>query len=235
MGAADIPKSSDITLPSGLRPAAEVYIIEALRPEDYAYFCADGIVLENQLRLIGCAPTLKRVYSIDDLRQAVQSYDESGYRFLHISCHGSEDRVEIFGKESLTYSELAKILKGHVVNSRLTFSACSLGNRDFAEEIFGQNKGLHSVLAPIGETPFDLSSVLWISFYTLLFRKAHIREKRTGILSVDVKSIERITRTLCATYGVDMMVCKDNPMGDNFLYEECRVKPFVNVEEMKYL
>ena len=48
-----------------------------------------------------------------------------------------------------------------------------------------------------------------------------------------MKSIACITRTLCTTFGVDMMACKDNPMGDNLLYEECRVKPFVNGEEMR--
>ena len=218
----------------GLREDADVFIIEALKSEDYARNLADGKHLENQLNLLGFHPIYRRALSKDDFVCAVNEFTRSNYRFLHISCHGDMENVFIYDKDVLTYDEMATILKPNIKNARLTFSACNLGNKDFMMKLFRTKGELHSVLAPCEETFFDKASIFWNSFYTLLFRSAREASKSNSKVSISNDMIEEIVLQLCIAFKETVALghfCPGGKTRDDdpkFCYKICNPNPWRN-------
>jgi len=146
----------------------EVFIIESLSLEDEKNDRFEGKILYDVLRLSGKNPKYYYFRTKDELVLLSQLFRESDYRFLHISCHGSNTDI-LTTLDRVSYLEFAEIFKGNLRNRRLFVSACEVGNLLFSTVVFGKNKGMYSVACPVDKIEFSKAVGLWSAFYTKIF------------------------------------------------------------------
>lgn len=182
------------TVPDIQDTVPEVFIFESLREEDEQAKRYEGLALSDMLRLAGKNPKYFYFQSKEELPHLIGLFRQSKYRFLHISSHASSTHIQTT-KDLMTYREFAKLFCGHLPLRRLFFSACQVGNEQFAKALKAENKGMHSIVAPAENIDFKHAAALWSSFYVSIFtgneesmKKAEI-EKRlqalTGLFPVD--------------------------------------------------
>ena len=145
----------------------ETFILESLDHEDELETRLDGKMLYEVLKLHGKRPQYYYFRTQRELVEFARIFRESGYRYLHLSCHGSEEIVRYtFGQSS--YSEFARMFEKKLHNRRLFISGCNLGNLDFAQALFASNGGMYSVTAPTKKVHFDQSISFWSAFYYMM-------------------------------------------------------------------
>jgi hypothetical protein len=145
----------------------ETFILESLTLADEASERRDGKLLFEQLRLQGRNPRYYYFRTAEELRHLAVEYRNSGYRYLHLSCHGNETTLQFtFG--AMSFAEFAQTFEKRIDNRRLFISGCSLGNRSFADTVYATNGGMYSIIAPTTAVRFDQSAVFWTSFYYLM-------------------------------------------------------------------
>lgn len=157
---------------------SDLFIIEVLRPEDYARFGADGLHLVGQMQAMGFESHYARVYTFDDFKNAINRFKDFGFKWLHISCHGCENGIAFYDEEEWKHGrykevvvsnhDFASALSKKTSLSRITISGCQLGNENFLKEMFVCNPGIHSIVAPIDSLQFIIAGPLWSAFYSLL-------------------------------------------------------------------
>lgn len=145
----------------------ETFILESLDHEDELATRLDGKVLYDVLKLHGKKPMYYYFRTQRELVEFARIFRESGYRYLHLSCHGSTEMIRYTFGES-TYKEFARMFETKLHNRRLFVSGCNLGNLSFAEELFNTNGGMYSVTAPIKKVNFDQSISFWSAFYYMM-------------------------------------------------------------------
>ena len=145
----------------------ETFILESLDHEDELATRLDGKLLFDVLKLQGKNPKYYYFRTQRELVEFAKLFRESGYRYLHLSCHGSEEIVRYTFGES-TYAAFADIFDRKLHNRRLFVSGCNLGNMDFAKAIFAKNGGMYSVTAPTKKVFFDQSISFWSAFYYMM-------------------------------------------------------------------
>jgi hypothetical protein len=145
----------------------ETFILESLDHEDELATRLDGKLLYEVLKLQGKNPRYYYFRTQRELLEFSTIFRESGYRYLHLSCHGSDEIVRYTFGES-NYSDFAKIFEKKLHNRRLFISGCNLGNMNFAKEIFGKNGGMYSITAPTKKVFFDQSISFWSTFYYMM-------------------------------------------------------------------
>lgn len=107
-----------------------------------------------------------------ELPHLVALFRESQYRYLHISCHGSQ--TEIFTTNgAMSYARFAQFFSGHLRLRRLVVSACELGNNMFVDLIAASNKGMHSIVAPAQTIQYDHAAAIWSAFYVSMFSERY--------------------------------------------------------------
>ncbi len=145
----------------------ETFILESLGLEDEKNGNLDGKILYEVLKLHGKNPLYYYFRTQRELVEFVNIFRKSGYRYLHLSCHGGDDIVKYtFG--SSNYKEFADILNKKMHNRRLFVSGCNLGNKAFADEIFAVNGGMYSITAPTKKIFFHQSISFWSAFYYMM-------------------------------------------------------------------
>ena len=187
---------------------SDLFIIEVLRPEDYACFAADGLQLVNQMQALGFDTRYVRAYTFDSFKRAIAQFKESKFKWLHLSCHGCENGVEFYEKKRwedeckfdpdiITNADVAKAFGGSLLQCRMTLSGCKMGNAGFVKKMFGSNKGLQSLVAPIEDLKSDMAAPLWLTYYSLLINRARskYRGDNVKITSQDIGDvIESVTK-----------------------------------------
>ena len=145
----------------------ETFILESLDHEDEKATRLDGKILYDVLKLQGKKPLYYYFRTQRELIEFAKIFRESGYRYLHLSCHGGDDIVQYtFGNSS--YKDFANIFDKKLHNRRLFVSGCNLGNMAFAQEIFATNGGMYSITAPTKKVYFDQSISFWSAFYYMM-------------------------------------------------------------------
>lgn len=158
---------ASITLPQLQHTKPETFILESLSLDDELASRFDGKVLHDILKLHGKEPIYCYFRTQRELIEFAQIFRESGYRYLHLSCHGGPDIVQYtFGSSS--YKEFAGMFDGRLGNRRLFVSGCELGNFDFAKALFSLNGGMYSLTAPTKKVFFDQSISFWSAFYYMM-------------------------------------------------------------------
>ncbi len=146
----------------------ETFILESLGHEDEKEARFDGKILYEVLKLHGKNPLYYYFRTQRELIEFAKIYSESGYRYLHLSCHGGEDIVQYtFGNSN--YKDFAGIFEKKLHNRRLFVSGCSLGNMYFAYEVFETNGGMYSITAPTKKVYFHQSVSFWSAFYYMMY------------------------------------------------------------------
>jgi hypothetical protein len=146
----------------------EVFIVESLGLADERKDRREGEVLAAVLRMCGKNPLYYYIRTKAELELVAALFKASGYRYLHISCHGGMTSLETT-LDSVSYKEFARIFARKLSSRRLFVSACSAGNRPFAELVRSRNKGIISVAAPSNDIQFDHAVAFWSAFYVKTF------------------------------------------------------------------
>ncbi len=147
---------------------AQVFIIESLELIDETKERREGAVLASVLKMCGKNPLYYYIRTKAELEHLAEEFEASGYRYLHISCHGGETSLETT-LDSVSYKEFAKIFEGKLKDRRLFVSACSAGNEMFAELVGSKNSEVISIAAPSTDIRFDHAVAFWTSFYVKTF------------------------------------------------------------------
>lgn len=156
----------------------EVFIIESLKfDEEEAY--REGEMIARALRMSLKNPLYRYVRTKVELQHFVDEFEDSGYRYLHISCHGSKTGISTT-LEDLTIDEFADIVGPVLDGKRLFLSTCQASTSKMAEAVFSKG-GCTSLAGPVNRINFDDSVVLWTSFYHLMFKADAKRMKREQI------------------------------------------------------
>ncbi len=192
------------------RTVPEVFIFESLSAEDEATKRFEGQVLADMLRLAGKNPKYFYFQSKEELPHLLGLFRESKYRYLHISAHASNTHIGLTNG-LVTYKEFAKYFRGHLPLRRLFFSACQIGNQQFANVIAEGNKGMHSIVAPVEDIRFDHSAAIWSAFYISMFTENEDLMKRADIES-RLRSLTRLfpVNFYFATYSANRDIWKFN-------------------------
>jgi len=111
-----------------------VYIIEFLRSTDYT----DGENLHEILKLSLVPTTYKWVDTKSDLKAALNDFNKSNFRYLHISCHADATGFELNG-DDITNAEFEQLTKDLLNDKRIFLSACEAANRDLAKRMVINN------------------------------------------------------------------------------------------------
>lgn len=145
----------------------ETFILESLSPDDEANQRLDGKVLYEVLRLQGKKPIYYYFRTQTELVRFADIFRQSGYRYLHLSCHGDDKKLEFtFGQTD--YETFASIFEKKLNNRRLFISGCNLGNLNFAETLFAKSGGMYSVTAPTKKVFFSQTTSFWPAFYYMM-------------------------------------------------------------------
>ena len=146
----------------------QVFIIESLRLDDEEHERFEGRILKQILRLSGKESAYYYIRTRRELEQIARVFSKSGFRYLHLSCHGSPTTMATTF-DPLCFAELGQILRPHLNRRRVFVSACEMANRLLATELI-KGSGCSSVIGPAESVLFSDAALLWSSFYHLTFR-----------------------------------------------------------------
>jgi hypothetical protein len=159
---------------------ADVYIIESLDPDDEGNGRLEGVFLSHVLRLHGKNPKYQYVRTRKGFEKAIRAFGKSGYRYLHLSCHGDPEGLCTTNQDEVDFDELAEMLKPHMQGRRLFISACKMVHADLAKAII-PGSGCYSVVGPIHNIAFTDSAVIWAAIYHLAFSEDSARITRDSL------------------------------------------------------
>ncbi|TVO93205.1 hypothetical protein [Shewanella algae] len=164
-----------------------VFIIESLDFEDEKSDRFEGKVLSQILKLNGIESEYYYIRTKQELDEIIDKFDESDYRYLHISCHGSPDSLETT-LDSVSFEELNTMLSPCLDKKRVFISACEMVNTDLAGALIGDSE-CFSVIGPSEPVSFSDATIFWSSFYHLMFNNNENAMKRKEIKQI----LEKIT------------------------------------------
>jgi hypothetical protein len=147
-----------------------IYIIESLKSADLKpdeQF--DGEILDDILKVCGIQHEYEHVGTISDFKQAIENFNNSDFRYLHLSCHADYEAIKL-GDEKVSYEDLSLLFKGTLNKKRVFMSACKAGNSNLAQLLIIAN-GAYSVIGSPISKDFDDFLLFWASLYKLISRK----------------------------------------------------------------
>ena len=168
-----------------------VYIIETLNISDENDCTSEGSMIQQMLDYSGVQCVYRYVRTSHELKYFLEDFAQSGLRYLHISCHGSNQNIATTLDE-IPFSELMSLLPPRCLdNRRLFLSACSSTNKNLAELILNQTK-CYSIIGDGEEIRMDAAAIFWSSFYF-----AMLADDQTKMRRRDIKFVLRTCSRLC--------------------------------------
>jgi hypothetical protein len=159
-----------------------VFIIESLTLKDEKDESFEGRILKQILRLSGKDSAYYYIRTRRELERLMVVFRRSGFRYLHISCHGNTTEMGTTF-DSIPLVELGGILRPYLSGRRVFVSACEMTTLALARELLLHGSGCHSVIGPVDKVFFSDAALLWSSFYHLIFRSNESAMKRKWILA----------------------------------------------------
>lgn len=158
----------------------EVFIIESLRLEDERARRQEGDIISRMLHLAGKTETQYfYIRTKRELDEIIDLFDESGFRYLHISCHADlHGMATTF--DDISYTELGQMLNPCLAGRRIFVSACEMATENLAAETLN-GTGCHSLIGPKETINFDDAAAFWVSFYHLMFKANDLKMNRSGL------------------------------------------------------
>jgi len=169
--------------------SAEVFIIESLDFKDEKDQIFEGKFLSQILHFAGKRPLYYYIRTKHELKRILRLFKDSGYRYLHLSCHGNSASIYTT-LDRIPFQELGKIMNPYLEDKRLFVSACSVVNEDLARAII-PSSGCYSIIGPIKDVFFGDAAIVWASFYHLMFGLDDRKMKRSQILP----TLRKLVRT----------------------------------------
>jgi hypothetical protein len=154
-------------MPSPNNTHPNVFIIESLYRENEEERMREGKLLSEMLHLAGKECRYIYIRTRSELDWALNLFDESKFRYLHISCHANATAMDTTLDE-IPFSELGPLLRPHLAGKRLFLSACSMASDDLAQAILLRS-GYRSILGPSTPVDFHDAAIFWAAFYHRMF------------------------------------------------------------------
>src|SRR5262245_57530432 len=146
------------------------------------------------LRLSGSEPEYMYLRTRRELEKAVELFGESGFRYLHFSCHGRKNGIDLT-LDKLRFAELSELLSPALERKRVFFSSCSVMTDKCAAALL-PDSGCLSLIGPTRAIYFDRAAIFWSAFYHLMLRDEARSMQRTHL--------QRTTAMLQHLFGVHM-------------------------------
>lgn len=163
----------------------ELFIIESLRDHDEDSGFFEGVRIAQILRLAGRKPKYFYVQDERELELLVPVFLQSGYRYLHMSCHGDKKGLELTSGY-MKFARFSKMFGDSLKLRRLFVSACESGQEALVEALHRDSHGIQSVVAPCTAIDFDHAAAIWSAFYLSL-----LEMPKNGRTHIDV--VKRIS------------------------------------------
>ncbi|WP_374468107.1 hypothetical protein [Phenylobacterium sp.] len=168
----------------------EVFIVESLDFEDEAKGRHEGEILARMLKLMGKTQTTYfYIRTRAELEEIIDKFDESGARYLHLSCHANKTSMATT-LDSVPFEQLGEMLGPCLNGRRIFLSACEMANARLAKALF-PGTGLHSIVGPARKIYFDDSAAFWVAFYHLMFKADDARMQHSQLERL-VGDLERL-------------------------------------------
>lgn len=146
-----------------------VFIIESLRLRDEQKTRYEGFILDRILKMGGKDSLYYYIRTKKELIEILKIFKEYDYRYLHFSCHGSIDSINLT-LEKMSFDEFGNIIKPYIAKRRIFMSACSVMNKSFISSVM-HNSECFSVVGPQGKIRFDVAALMYSSLYLLMFKE----------------------------------------------------------------
>ena len=161
---------------------ADVFIIESLEFADEVDNTLEGKFLSHILHLGGKKPKYYYIRTEKELKEVLKIFRQSAYRYLHLSCHGSEKSI-FTTLDSISFRKLGQLIRPYLRRKRLFISACSAVNSQLARNII-PSSGCISIIGPVTKVGFPDAAIVYASFYHLMFKKRASKMTRSDVMSV---------------------------------------------------
>jgi len=171
----------------------EVFIIESLKLDEEEHY-REGEAIARSLRMSLKTPQYRYVRTARELQHFVDEFEDSNYRYLHISCHGSKSGVSTT-LDDLTTDEFAAIVGPTLEKRRLFLSTCQASTTEMAKAVF-THSGCYSLIGPVNKINFDDSVIMWTSFYHLMFKTNDSAMKRDAIMQTIARCAAMVDETV---------------------------------------
>ena len=145
----------------------QFFIIESLKLEDENEDRFEGKFLYNYFKILGKEPIYFYIRSRRELHMVADQFRQSRYRYLYLSCYGDEESIYTTC-DKVIFEDFASIFNKKLEHRRLFVSGCSVGQLEFAQNLFEKNGGLYSLTAPKKDVLFARTLPFWTSFYYLM-------------------------------------------------------------------
>jgi hypothetical protein len=157
---------------------AAVFIIESMSPKNEAEKKFEGFILQSVFNLLKNEDTKTKIESRyyyirtkKELQHIIEEFHKSKYRYLHLSCHGSEDGKGIkLTYETVALEEFCDILNlsGSMEGKRLFMSSCFVTNEYFANILIPKTN-CSSIIGTDEALNLDEAPLIWGTFYNKMF------------------------------------------------------------------
>lgn len=146
----------------------KLFIIESLKFKDEKDEYFEGQIISKILKFAQIETQYYYVRTQREFEHVIGIFKKSNYRYLHISCHGNNTGISTTLDE-ISFKELGLILQNVIDNKRLFISACSVMNKNLANEIL-QITDCYSIVGPSKDIYMDDAVIFWSAFYQLMFK-----------------------------------------------------------------
>lgn len=188
-----------------MKTTPRVFIVESLRFSDEKNDLFEGKVLSQILKLSRSSTEYVYLRTKKELEKVIDRFKNSGYRYLHFSCHGNRSGIGLT-LDNLSFAELGEMLAPCLDKRRVFFSSCEVMNEKLAEALLKDNS-CYSVIGPSKSINFDRAAIYWASFYHLMLRDEAKSMKR--------ERLKERTATLQKLFGVHMRYFSTSRSAEN--------------------
>jgi hypothetical protein len=156
-----------------------VFIIESLGFEDEKDGLYEGEIISKILNFSDIKHQYFYIRTKQEFKHVIGLFEESNYRYLHISCHGNKNAISTT-LDIIEFNELALILENVLDRKRLFISACSSVNQNLADKLLSVSE-CFSVIGPNKKINMGDAAIFWAAFYQLMFKNNRSAMKRDGL------------------------------------------------------
>ena len=178
---------------------AKVFIVESLNFDDEQRNRFEGRFLSQILHLGEKESAYCYVQTKQEFSKSLRLFQESQYRYLHLSCHGNNSSISTT-LDLIPFTEFGKLVRPYMRGKRLFLSVCSAANENLAENIIPLS-GCLSVVGPARGIPFNDAAVVWASFYHLMFKEDSGKMGRAD-MTTTLKKVATTSRVPLNYYSV---------------------------------
>lgn len=159
-----------------------VFIIESMDLSDETNCNYEGRIISDILSLMKIEHRYYYVRTRQELEHFLKEFEESKYRYLHISCHGSSNAIHMT-LDDINFEDLGFLLQNKLDKKRLFISSCLSTNKNLAKQIFPISD-CNSIIGPYTEIDIDDAAIFWAAFYQILLKRNPKAMKKEGIKNV---------------------------------------------------